>query len=109
MFLAAILASTDGFVPSTKLSFKVPAPTRSSADVLKYTEISPSLTSAPRISMYDSRESILDKAYAKFRASPTVYLMIPFVAAFLGWFTNWVALKLLFCRTSPTADAVTKL
>lgn len=51
----------------------------------------------------------LGKALRKYRKAPVAYLMIPFVAAFIGWFTNWLALKLVFCRTGATADALLNL
>lgn len=29
-------------------------------------------------------------------------LLIPFIAAFIGWFTNWIAIKMLFHPRKPT-------
>jgi uncharacterized membrane protein YheB (UPF0754 family) len=36
------------------------------------------------------------KAGAKFRQRPGTYLIIPFIAAFVGWFTNWLAVQMIF-------------
>lgn len=36
------------------------------------------------------------KAGAKFRKRPGTYLIIPFIAAFVGWFTNWLAVQMIF-------------
>ena len=36
------------------------------------------------------------KAGRKFRARPGTYLLIPFIAAFVGWFTNWLAVQMIF-------------
>uniref|UniRef100_A0A7S4I8T5 DUF445 domain-containing protein n=1 Tax=Odontella aurita TaxID=265563 RepID=A0A7S4I8T5_9STRA len=36
------------------------------------------------------------KAAIKFRARPGTYLLIPFIAAFVGWFTNWLAVQMIF-------------
>ena len=35
-------------------------------------------------------------AKAKFDANPKGIILIPFVAAFVGWFTNWLAVKMIF-------------
>ena len=34
--------------------------------------------------------------WSQIRARPVAYLTIPLVAAFVGWFTNWVSVKMLF-------------
>jgi hypothetical protein len=34
------------------------------------------------------------KAGAKFKARPGTYLLIPCVAALVGWFTNWLAVQM---------------
>lgn len=36
------------------------------------------------------------KAGAKFRARPGTYLLIPCIAALVGWFTNWLAVQMIF-------------
>jgi hypothetical protein len=38
----------------------------------------------------------LQHAMQKFRARPGTYLMIPCVAAVVGWFTNWLAVQMIF-------------
>lgn len=38
----------------------------------------------------------LRRAVQKFRARPGTYLLIPFVAAVVGWFTNWLAVQMIF-------------
>ena len=37
-----------------------------------------------------------EDAKAKYRANPRGILLIPVVAAFVGWFTNWLAVKMIF-------------
>jgi uncharacterized membrane protein YheB (UPF0754 family) len=36
------------------------------------------------------------RAAAKFRARPGTYLLIPCIAALVGWFTNWLAVQMIF-------------
>ena len=36
------------------------------------------------------------KAYFKFKARPGTYLIIPCIAALVGWFTNWLAVQMIF-------------
>jgi hypothetical protein len=36
------------------------------------------------------------KAGDKFKARPGTYLLIPCVAAIVGWFTNWLAVQMIF-------------
>lgn len=36
------------------------------------------------------------KASQKFMDRPATYLLIPVVAAFVGWFTNWLAVQMIF-------------
>ena len=38
----------------------------------------------------------LRKAVRKFKARPGTYLLIPCVAAVVGWFTNWLAVQMIF-------------
>ena len=38
----------------------------------------------------------MEDAKAKYRANPRGILLIPVVAAFVGWFTNWLAVKMIF-------------
>ena len=30
-----------------------------------------------------------------------ILLLIPFISAFIGWFTNWIAIKMLFHPKEP--------
>lgn len=36
------------------------------------------------------------KARKKFKAKPGTYLLIPCIAAIVGWFTNWLAVQMIF-------------
>lgn len=38
----------------------------------------------------------LRKARDKFNSKPGTYLLIPVIAAFVGWFTNWLAVQMIF-------------
>ncbi len=38
----------------------------------------------------------ISKAVQKFKARPTTYLIIPIIAAVVGWFTNWLAVQMIF-------------
>jgi hypothetical protein len=40
--------------------------------------------------------SHLQRAVNKFKANPGTYLLIPVVAAVVGWFTNWLAVQMIF-------------
>jgi hypothetical protein len=40
------------------------------------------------------------RAWKKFRKTWKASLMIPLVAAFVGWFTNWLAVKMIFLPVS---------
>jgi uncharacterized membrane protein YheB (UPF0754 family) len=40
--------------------------------------------------------SHLQRAANKFKARPGTYLLIPCVAAVVGWFTNWLAVQMIF-------------
>lgn len=42
------------------------------------------------------RLSPLQRAVAKFQTRPATYLLIPCVAAVVGWFTNWLAVQMIF-------------
>ena len=42
------------------------------------------------------KPSILRRAVTKFQARPVTYLIIPCVAAVVGWFTNWLAVQMIF-------------
>jgi len=50
----------------------------------------PSVTLSPRV-----RDAVA-RAKAKFIADKKGMLLIPVVAAFVGWFTNWLAVKMIF-------------
>jgi len=38
----------------------------------------------------------IQRVVAKFKARPGAYLLIPCVAALVGWFTNWMAVQMIF-------------
>lgn len=38
----------------------------------------------------------LQKAIQKFKSKPGTYLLIPCIAAVVGWFTNWLAVQMIF-------------
>jgi uncharacterized membrane protein YheB (UPF0754 family) len=40
--------------------------------------------------------NIFQKARHKFQARPGAYLLIPVIAAFVGWFTNYLAVQMIF-------------
>jgi uncharacterized membrane protein YheB (UPF0754 family) len=40
--------------------------------------------------------NIFQKAKFKFQSRPGTYLMIPVIAAFVGWFTNYLAVQMIF-------------
>jgi hypothetical protein len=42
------------------------------------------------------KNSFLQRAAKKFRDRPVTYLLIPCVAALVGWFTNWLAVQMIF-------------
>jgi uncharacterized membrane protein YheB (UPF0754 family) len=42
------------------------------------------------------KPSAIQRAVAKFKARPGTYLLIPCVAAVVGWFTNWLAVQMIF-------------
>lgn len=42
------------------------------------------------------QKTAVQRAVAKFKDRPTTYLMIPVVAALVGWITNWMAVQMIF-------------
>jgi uncharacterized membrane protein YheB (UPF0754 family) len=40
--------------------------------------------------------SAVQRAIKKFNARPTTFLLIPCIAALVGWFTNWLAVQMIF-------------
>jgi len=38
----------------------------------------------------------IQKAILKFKAKPGTYMLIPVIAAIVGWFTNWLAVQMIF-------------
>lgn len=42
------------------------------------------------------RPGPVQRAIAKFKARPGTYLLIPCVAALVGWVTNWMAVQMIF-------------
>ncbi|KAI2499880.1 hypothetical protein MHU86_14618 [Fragilaria crotonensis] len=47
-------------------------------------------------SYHPRKMNVFTKAVAKFKARPGTYLMIPVVAALVGWITNWMAVQMIF-------------
>mmetsp|Transcript_7921 Transcript_7921/g.17538 ORF Transcript_7921/g.17538 Transcript_7921/m.17538 type:complete len:494 (-) Transcript_7921:79-1560(-) len=41
-------------------------------------------------------KTVIPLGWSQIRARPLAYLTIPAVAAFVGWFTNWVSVQMLF-------------
>ncbi|GKY97683.1 hypothetical protein MPSEU_000726500 [Mayamaea pseudoterrestris] len=44
----------------------------------------------------EARLSPIRRAVNKFKARPGTYLLIPCIAALVGWFTNWLAVQMIF-------------
>eukprot|EP00537_Pseudo-nitzschia_pungens_P006136 CAMPEP_0172369124 /NCGR_PEP_ID=MMETSP1060-20121228/31086_1 /TAXON_ID=37318 /ORGANISM="Pseudo-nitzschia pungens, Strain cf. cingulata" /LENGTH=589 /DNA_ID=CAMNT_0013093937 /DNA_START=184 /DNA_END=1953 /DNA_ORIENTATION=+ len=44
----------------------------------------------------EQSQNIFTKAAAKFKARPGTYLMIPVIAGFVGWLTNYLAVQMIF-------------
>jgi len=44
----------------------------------------------------EKRPNIFQKASAKFKARPGTYMIIPVIAAIVGWFTNYLAVQMIF-------------
>lgn len=38
----------------------------------------------------------IQKAILKFKSKPGTYMLIPLIAAIVGWFTNWLAVQMIF-------------
>jgi uncharacterized membrane protein YheB (UPF0754 family) len=49
-----------------------------------------------RESYHPRNMNALTRALAKFKARPGTYLLIPVVAAIVGWVTNWMAVQMIF-------------
>jgi uncharacterized membrane protein YheB (UPF0754 family) len=47
-------------------------------------------------SYHPSKMKAFTRAVAKFKARPGTYLLIPVVAAIVGWVTNWMAVQMIF-------------
>lgn len=45
---------------------------------------------------HTTKQSPFQRAAAKFKARPGTYLLIPCVAALVGWFTNYLAVQMIF-------------
>ena len=43
-----------------------------------------------------NKQTPIQRAVQKFRKRPGTYLIIPCVAALVGWFTNWLAVQIIF-------------
>ncbi|CAJ1962260.1 unnamed protein product [Cylindrotheca closterium] len=44
----------------------------------------------------EKRLGVFQKAIAKFKARPGTYMTIPIIAAIVGWFTNYLAVQMIF-------------
>lgn len=60
-----------------------------------YTRASVRLTSSS-LGEGDKRLNAFQKAAAKFKARPGTYMLIPVIAAIVGWFTNYLAVQMIF-------------
>jgi uncharacterized membrane protein YheB (UPF0754 family) len=56
----------------------------------------PLLSTNKKESYHPKRLNIFTRAVAKFKARPGTYLLIPVVAALVGWITNWLAVQMIF-------------
>ena len=52
------------------------------------------LTTTKEDEEHETRQGPFQKAAAKFKARPGTYLLIPCVAALVGWFTNYLAVQM---------------
>lgn len=52
------------------------------------------LTTTKEDEEHETRRNPFQKATAKFKARPGTYLLIPCVAALVGWFTNYLAVQM---------------
>lgn len=90
---SAKTAFTHQHIQSTRIhsSYRFQSPLR---------RISPRDQSKLTTKENDSDDSIkqnpFQRAAAKFRARPGTYLLIPCVAALVGWFTNYLAVQMIF-------------
>lgn len=55
-----------------------------------------SVSDKKKESYHPRKMNLFTKAAAKFKARPGTYLMIPVVAALVGWITNWMAVQMIF-------------
>ena len=73
-------------------------------------EASASLSASLSDSRLTGWRAAFANARAKYEANPRGILLIPVVAAFVGWFTNWLAVKMIFYPIGflgvPLAQAV---
>jgi uncharacterized membrane protein YheB (UPF0754 family) len=53
-------------------------------------------TALPQGPLVITTLSLLQRAVAKFQSRPGTYLLIPVVAAGVGWLTNWLAVQMIF-------------
>jgi uncharacterized membrane protein YheB (UPF0754 family) len=53
-------------------------------------------TALPQGPLVISSLTLLQKAAAKFQSRPGTYMLIPIVAAGVGWLTNWLAVQMIF-------------
>lgn len=106
LLVSAFLPISKGFTASSLISFPQTSlphrrvPTFSVASKSQRSKISnPFLLTTTAGSDHDDvvvRLSPLARAAGKFRARPLTYLTIPIIAAGVGWFTNWLAVQMIF-------------
>ena len=68
--------------------------TTTSASISTSTSTSTSITSTRKRTKHIIAP--IRKAIKKFKSKPTTYLLIPVIAAIVGWFTNWLAVQMIF-------------
>lgn len=62
----------------------------------KFRVKAPVMPQLPKVTLSPRVRDAVAKAKAKFIADKKGMLLIPVVAAFVGWFTNWLAVKMIF-------------
>lgn len=72
-----------------------PISTRHVSTSFPHVQISPVQKSHSRI-YSGAHDGPIARAIQKFRDRPGTHLMIPLIAAFVGWFTNWLAVQMIF-------------
>lgn len=80
--------SCHAFLGRSPISTRLPTP-------FPHLEISPAKKAHTRI-YSGAHDGPIARAIQKFRNRPGTHLMIPLIAAFVGWFTNWLAVQMIF-------------